>query len=296
MARPKTPRKSRPPKRQTYPVVTVAILGVLFGAVIGICAVGLQQLFQVAGATGSYRSVVVIPSHSPTASPSPGGIPAGWRPVSAYSVPILMYHHIRVLPPRDQMARALSVNPDIFAKQLDYLKNHGYTTITFAQLQQGILPPKPIILTFDDGSADAYTAAWPALRERGMAGVFYVVSGFVGDANSITWDQLREMHSAGMEIGAHTVTHPDLAISSVAEQRHQVNDSVRTIDEHLGSPIVTFAYPSGKHNPDTVKLVEAAGISYAVTTDPGVATSTDNAELLPRYRITETTDFSALLP
>jgi peptidoglycan/xylan/chitin deacetylase (PgdA/CDA1 family) len=99
-----------------------------------------------------------------------------------------------------------------------------------------------------------------------------------------------------MEVGAHTVTHPDLAISSIAEQWHQVTGSVRTIGEHLGSPIVTFAYPSGKHNPDTVKIVEAAGIAYAVTTDSGVATSADNPELLPRYRVTETTDFSALLP
>ncbi|MSU76174.1 polysaccharide deacetylase family protein [Patescibacteria group bacterium] len=228
----------------------------------------------------------------PTATP----IPAGWAQVSEYRIPILMYHHIRSLPDRDMMARALSVNPETFARQLDYLSAHGYTTVTFEQVQKGILPSKPVILTFDDSYKDAYSAAFPALQQRGMTGVFYVISGLVGNADSVSWDQLREMQKTGMEIGAHTISHPELPKLSVTDQKDQIDTSIRDISTQIGVPIISFAYPSGKSNTDTVNLVQAAGITYAVTTDFGVATGAMNQELLPRLRVTNATIFDELLP
>lgn len=297
MARAKTkrtkPRPKKQPSKQPHSSVwLIVFIGVLFGAALGISVLGLYQLFRSADEQPVYRSVVLMPSRTPTAAP----IPAGWKQTEEYSVPILMYHYIRSMPPRDRMGQGLSVSPEQFAKQLDYLIENGYVPITFAQLSQGILPPKPVILTFDDGLADAYTAAFPALRQRGLAGTFYVISGFVGQAGSVTWDQLREMQAAGMEIGAHTVTHPDLAIASPAEQQHQIDGSIRAIQETLGQPVITFAYPSGKQTPQAVELLETAGISYSVTTKDGLATDSDNQQLLPRYRITDATDFGALLP
>jgi peptidoglycan/xylan/chitin deacetylase (PgdA/CDA1 family) len=283
-------RKKPAPLRTSFSVT--AFVGLLFAMTVITCIAGAYQLFRTAESHPPYLSVVLMPSRTPTATP----YPPGWKQASDYSVPILMYHHIRPLPEHNQMARNLSVSPETFGRQLDYIKAHGYTPITFSQLREGVLPPKPVILTFDDGSDDAYTAAFPALKQRDMTGVFYVISGVVGHSDTVNWDQLREMQRTGMEIGAHTVSHPDLATASEKEQQHEIDDSIIDIQEHLGEPVISFAYPSGKSTPQTVELLKAAGITYSVTTNPGVATNIDNPQLLPRQRITDTTDFSGLLP
>lgn len=298
----RAPRKTIKPKRSRRsarvieprtPAVITALVGAIFGAAVAVCAVGMYQLLNNQELNRPYHSVVLMPSHTPTPAPRP----PGWRQVSTYSIPILMYHHIRPLPTNgDRMGRGLSVSPETFAHQLDYLTANGYTPVTFAQLREGILPPKPVILTFDDGPADSYTNAFPALQARGLSGVFYIVSGFVDRSGYVTWDQIREMQRAGMEIGAHSIDHPDLAIASEREQQHQIAGSITAIQEALGQPVITFAYPAGKSSPDTVRLVEQAGVLYSVTTALGNASNTDNPQLLPRQRITDTTDFSILLP
>lgn len=230
-----------------------------------------------------------------TTSPTPTANPPGWQSVSSFRVPILMYHYIRPLPVGDQLGYNLSIAPASFAKQLDYLKSQGYTTITFRQLSQKVLPPKPVILTFDDGYQDAYTTAFPALRERSMVGTFYIVSGFVGNPNSVTWQQLKEMQAAGMEIGAHSVDHADLAQATAADQQVEIAGSIQEISRQLGRPVTTFAYPAGKWNQTTVELLQQAGMAYAVTTQEGIATSADNPLLLPRVRMFDQSSLAELL-
>jgi peptidoglycan/xylan/chitin deacetylase (PgdA/CDA1 family) len=97
-----------------------------------------------------------------------------------------------------------------------------------------------------------------------------------------------------MEIGAHTVNHFDLRHLSVEKQQYEINHSIMTINQNLGLHVLTLAYPSGRYNLDTLKIMKKSGMFFAVTTHPGVATQKNFPLLLPRVRISEKTDFARL--
>jgi peptidoglycan/xylan/chitin deacetylase (PgdA/CDA1 family) len=166
-------------------------------------------------------------------------------------IPILMYHYIRPMPgPKDKLGQGLTVTPETFTKQLDALVQKGYSSITFADLVNSgaVLPAKPIILTFDDGYQDAYDQALPALLSHHLKAVFYIISSFPGKPNFATWNEIQEMSGSGMEIGAHTVDHHDLAKLSVSQQTHEIADSISMIEKKLSIDVLSVAYPSGRYN------------------------------------------------
>lgn len=211
-------------------------------------------------------------------------------------VPILMYHYISDVPandPNKPLRASLSVNPTLFGQQMDYLKSRGYQTITFNQLfdalyYDGPLPAKPIILTFDDGYEDSYTAAFPILKAHNYSGMFYIVTGKVGWQGQMTWDQLREMSASGMQMGSHTIHHVD--IGSVLQESHdqaeqEVNISQLDLQKHLGIPIQQFCYPSGepfKHGSTALRQAAMTLLSQngyvGATTDPGMTGSMQNSQ------------------
>jgi len=162
-----------------------------------------------------------------------------------------MYHHVSSTVPADPLQFGLTVTTADFGQQLDYLRSHGYTSITLADLfdamyHNGPLPPKPVILTFDDGYEDAFTDAFPLLQERGFKGTFAIVTGFVGSPGYLTWEQIKAMAGAGMEFASHTVNHIDLNIASEETIRDELASSKRTLEEQLRRPVDFFVYPSGE--------------------------------------------------
>ena len=201
-------------------------------------------------------------------------------------VPILMYHHISPVVPPTALGMSLTVTPTAFGKQLDYLKQQGYHTITFNQLFDalyygGPLPHHPIILTFDDGYNDAYHFALPILEAHGYSGMFYIITGKVGWAAYLNWKQIRTMLAAGMQIGSHTVHHVDmgsLLMYSTALAQHELQASQTVLQNHLGIAIQQFCYPSGEPfrngtlwaQQQIVSLLAADGYIGA-TTDPGIS-------------------------
>lgn len=212
-------------------------------------------------------------------------------------VPILMYHHVRdYRNPRDRLGMRLSIPVSVFGRQLDALKAAGYHTVSFADLQSAKLPAKPVILTFDDGYDNAATNVLPMLKSRGFVGTFYIISGKVGTPGYATDTQLKDLLSAGMELGAHTVNHRELSRLSEAKQSVEINDSVGYLRKTFGIQVVTFAFPSGKYNKTTLKLLATAGMPYAVTTHHGVAVIGRSSPLqLPRVRMSENTSMNILL-
>lgn len=205
----------------------------------------------------------------------------------AINVPILMYHYISDVPlhdPNPTLRRSLSVSAKLFGQQLDYLKSQGYHTITFNQLMSALyygtsLPTRPVILTFDDGYDDAYTAAYPALLSRGYSGMFYIITGKVGWKGQASWDQLREMLTNGMQIGSHTIHHVDMGatyLSSRLQAQQELQISQEDLQKNLGIVIQHFCYPNGgpfKGNnyplqQAVVSLLASDGYIDA-TTDPG---------------------------
>jgi peptidoglycan/xylan/chitin deacetylase (PgdA/CDA1 family) len=191
---------------------------------------------------------------------------------STLELPILLYHYIRVPPSprRDLVGYNLSVSPDQFEAQMDWLAGHGYHTVTFADLRRywervEPLPSKPVIITLDDGYQDLYSAAFPILASHGFTAVAYIVTGFVGNPGYITKDEILQMDQYGIEIGAHTVNHVNLARSPQPWMSYQLLQSKSWLEKLVGHPVPDMAYPSGKYNYQVITAVERAGYYSAVT-------------------------------
>jgi len=202
-----------------------------------------------------------------------------------------MYHYIRVNPdPGDRLGYNLSVTPADFARQMDWLAEHAYHPVDFDDLRGYLLgnqslPARPLILTFDDGYRDMYTTAFPILRAHEFKAVSYVVSGFLNSPRYLTVEMLLEMDAAGIQIGAHTVSHSDLTRVSAGSLHHEVFDSKAELESLVGHPVVDFCYPSGKFSDAVARVVQEAGFESATTTEPGVSHSAGDRFVWTRVRV-----------
>lgn len=178
---------------------------------------------------------------------------------------ILLYHHVAISPIESQYY----VHPDTFAEQMAALDAWGYTPIPLSLLVKAItegaeLPPKPVVISFDDGRLDIYENAFPIMQEYGFPGVFYIISGGLGDEGLVDAEMLKEMAAAGWEIGSHSQSHADLSkITTDASYREVVN-SRADLEEALGVPVTSFAYPFGTITDEAGKQVHIAGYESAV--------------------------------
>ncbi len=208
-----------------------------------------------------------------------------------------MYHYIREnTVASNSLGRRLSISEKNFGRQLDALVSAGYTTVRFSEIASGQpLPAHPVILTFDDGYEDAYTAALPELQKRNMKAVFYIITDFVGRPGYMTLSELKTLRDAGMELGAHTLNHADLSKLPVNKQQDEIALSKAYLLERVGAPVTSFAYPSGKYGVHTPGIVGNEGIPFAVTVHHGVANERSKPLLLPRIRMSNTVNMAILL-
>jgi peptidoglycan/xylan/chitin deacetylase (PgdA/CDA1 family) len=212
---------------------------------------------------------------------------------SSLHVPILMYHYISANPhaPADPLRTRLSVPPAQFAQQLAYLQRAGYTTITLDDLVDALhlrtsLPPKPVILTFDDGYADFFTNAFPLLRRYGDKATIYVISRKVGTSGYLSWPELRILAASPfITIAAHTRTHPELPALSVKQSWAELAGSKTDLETRLGISVHHLAYPSGHYTATTLAQAAQIGFVTAVTTEPGMEERLDRLLTLPRVRV-----------
>jgi len=212
-------------------------------------------------------------------------------------VQVLMYHHILDVGKGCRRAtKDLCCPPDIFKDHLNYLLSSGYRTITFKDAMLGIIPPKSIILSFDDGCF-SHWYAFQKLSEHKMVGVFFVISGSVGKRKYLTIDQLKSMSKGGMEIGSHTGTHPYLTKISQERLSKEILGSKTKLEDLLGTRVISFAYPYGKYNKKAMEEVENSGYYYARTTNEGVSEfgREKNFELKVVYIHNYTTDLGKVL-
>lgn len=199
------------------------------------------------------------------------------------TIPVLMYHYIRINPnPTDKVGFNLSVTPGNFAAQMDYLATHNYHSISLdrlgaVMLGEAKLPQNPIVITFDDGYKDVYTAAFPILKAHGFNAVSFVITGFVGGPNYLNWDQIKQMQGSGLlTFGSHTVNHIALVNTNIKRIQQEVLDSKNVLQSHLGYPINWIAYPYGSVNGTTANVVKQTGYIGAFGTNNGTYQSTDN--------------------
>ncbi len=219
-------------------------------------------------------SDLITPTPTPTPKPLMPPLVAG---EAAVNVPVLLYHYIGLNPNKDDKARdGLSTSPQVFDEQLALLKANGFTAITLDTMATAFdgktLPPKPIILTFDDGYIDFYTNAYPILVKYQMTGTVFIPTGLIGsnDGMYMNWSQIEELSRKPYVVfGAHSVNHYYLPKSSPAVLLNELTESKRVLEQHVGYNVNWFAYPYGAFNDEVVAAAKHAGYIGALTTIPG---------------------------
>ncbi|MDQ1398064.1 MAG: hypothetical protein QOG64_3323, partial [Acidimicrobiaceae bacterium] len=192
--------------------------------------------------------------------------PGPFRP----SVTVLGYHRV------DVEGADLAVRPDTFGRQMAVLRQlatKGLPVLSLddaiGDLARGSAPRRAVILTFDDAWADNHENALPHLVAHQLPAVLYAPSRLLGTPGYMSREQLREMAAAGVTIGAHTRTHPDLRRCDDDQLTSEIRGSKDDLEELLGTPVRTFAYPTGLFNARVEAAVVAAGFDSAVTTKRG---------------------------
>jgi len=184
---------------------------------------------------------------------------------------VLMYHYVGSPQSSGDPHAALWVPREEFAGQLATLRAMKIRTLSpeeyGAGLSAGTLG-RSVWLTFDDGQIDNYSVALPLLAEAGLRATFFIIAArsLGGDANYVSVSQMKEMISAGMSIGYHTVTHPRLARLDDAALREEIVGSRKRLEDALGIAITSFCYPYGNLDDRVVAMVEEAGYALATST------------------------------
>jgi peptidoglycan/xylan/chitin deacetylase (PgdA/CDA1 family) len=189
-------------------------------------------------------------------------------------VPILVYHSVSSEP--SPLIAPFTVDEAMFAAHLDQVARRGLRCLTVTQLLDAFdagdeaLVARAALITFDDGFADFRTAALPALQARDMASTMYLATGLLrGGAQPPVHDglaphmlelsELGALAGAGVELGAHSHTHPHMDTLGARRLRYEVEYSRAVIEAAVDAPVPTFAYPHGYSGPRVRRAVRAAG-------------------------------------
>ncbi len=229
-------------------------------------------------------------------------------------VPILMYHSIS--HDASPKFKPFAVSPELFAKHMAYLHEHGYTPITVTQFANALiqggsaLPERPVVLTFDDGFADFFTDALPVLERYSFTATLYVTTAFVNGTSCwlrregedqrpiLTWDQLAEISMRGIECGGHGHYHHQLDILPHTKARDEIVHCKEILEDRLGRAVTSFAYPYGYHSTTTQRLVREAGYTSACAVKHAMSSTSTDPYALARLMVRADTDvdsFAALL-
>ncbi|MBJ7337657.1 polysaccharide deacetylase family protein [Mycolicibacterium sp.] len=223
-------------------------------------------------------------------------------------IPILLYHSVASDPA--SWIAPFTVTPDAFARQLDLIAEKGRTPMSISELIDALqgrstLPDKPVAITFDDGFADFIGAA-EQLANRRMKSTLYVTTGALDGTRSqpsgwvlpkarmLAWSQLADLADSGVEIGAHTHTHPQLDTMRVADAGREIRVGKQLLEDHLGREVPSFAYPHGFQSARLQREVEAAGYTSACGVMDALSSHDDRAFCLARLTVRSSTPHAEL--
>lgn len=213
----------------------------------------------------------------------------GWY---AQRLPILMYHMVKPLTTdMNTTTRRITTSPEIFEAQLKFLQKNGYTTWFIRDAMQLInankkLPPRSVVLTFDDGTRDFYENVLPLLNKYNIKAVAYVNPDITTNTHFMNLEMLREVAVSGLvEVGSHTGTHQFLTDLGEEEQTLQIAESKKKLEALIGEPVVSFSYPFGAFTLSVLKEVEAAGYSSAASAYYGTVAAQKYRFMLPRILV-----------
>jgi peptidoglycan/xylan/chitin deacetylase (PgdA/CDA1 family) len=260
-------------------------------AVGGLGALGVVVALQLRKHPAKHPPIVVAPPPVTVTVPPPVETPATpdtLLTAASDPVPIIMYHDV---VPRKQVWFDLTT--DEFEQQMHDLAEAGAHPVSMQDLYDHFktnkpLPEHPIVLTFDDCTLGQFTEALPILKKRNFPAVFFVQTASVGvktEKEHMTWEQLKQAEATGLiTVQSHTVTHPeDITKCTDADLQTEMQESKRTLEDHLGHPINFLAYPSGNCDVRVAKAAQDAGYLAAVTMDRGWTASPAQSFYLPRF-------------
>lgn len=197
--------------------------------------------------------------------PTPTFTPTwAWQPAGEVTCPILLYHRVEDLDTPSRYAIPLAD----FAAQMQALHEWGFTVIPISLLEQAInqgaaLPPRPVVITFDDGYQSVYDHAFPIMRQYGFPGVNYIIAEALSGEGRMTRLELQEMAASGWEVGSHSLSH--LNLQNFPDQTWvQASQSRQYLLDELDLPVDTFAYPYGAADGFTMEKVSQYGYKAAV--------------------------------
>lgn len=216
------------------------------------------------------------------------------------AVPILMYHAVSSEP--KDATRALSVTPDAFAEQMAVVSDLGLTPVNTGDLaacwRQGRpLPARPLLVTFDDGYEGVHRHALPVLAKHGFPATLFVSTGWLrgpydtGGALDamLDWDQVRELAAAGVEIGGHSHTHPQLDQLPDEKLRRELILCKEIVSDQLGTVPASFAYPYGYSSRRVREAVRETGYAQALAVGNGLARRRQGPYALRRVTVRRST-------
>jgi peptidoglycan/xylan/chitin deacetylase (PgdA/CDA1 family) len=233
-------------------------------------------------------------------------------PSEKQKIPILMYHSISEPERANHQLWPFAVSPALFAEHIKYLYEHGYASLTVTQLitllhhNRQNIPERLVVVTFDDGYADFFSAALPVLKRYNFVATLYIATAFVGGTSSwlwrekeashpmLTWDQIAEINKQGIECGGHSHTHPQLDLLPLSTARREVVQSKELLEHHLDQKVSSFSYPHGYHSVALQRIVREAGYTSACAVKYEMSVETTNLFSLGRLQVSADTGVDAL--
>lgn len=263
-----------------------AILAVVFFAWCFVYLRAQRVIFSEADLLN--EELIVEPETPPPTSP----------PTSPVRVPVLLYHRVRNFSPKDtSRERLMTVTPANFERQMQSLADGGFTPITPDELIYALvtstsrLPPKPVLLTFDDGYKDHYRAVLPVLQRLQFQATFFIVPEVSRFGGFMSEQMVKDSATSGVvTIGSHTLRHAYLTQLSPQDRVTEIAGSKTLIESWIGKPVTSLAYPYGYFSPDIKQEVQAAGYALAFRTGAGANHTSSTRFELRRIQINNDTD------
>ena len=201
------------------------------------------------------------------------------RPTNVGTLRVIYYHRI------DDEDHRSCVSPAAFANQMSFLRNEGWQPFSLGEVAEHLdaqraFPEKAVAVTFDDGFRDNFTTALPILEREKIPATIFLTTDYIGTRDlpvlrdrrgvpPLDWDQVRGLARAGIDLGAHTLTHPSLPDLDDDRLDREIRECRARIEEETGIRPEAFCYPRGDFDARVQEAVRRAGYSLALTTLPG---------------------------
>jgi peptidoglycan/xylan/chitin deacetylase (PgdA/CDA1 family) len=175
--------------------------------------------------------------------------------------------------------------PNVFRRQAVSLARFNLRVLTVSEWCLSSKPSRAVALTFDDGHVSNYEAALPILNEYGLRATFFITAGSIGVGDTMNWRQIRSLHTAGMEIGSHTLTHRPPSTLNDKELRLELSESRRILEDGLGSPVKSISSPTGFFDKRMCQVAREVGYGALCIGRVGLVPDTGDPYALNRVAV-----------